>query len=102
MSRKFEMSMMGEPNFFLRLQIKQAQNRTFVHQGKYTKDVLNKFEMGEAKALWTPMSAMKAFDADEDDEPVDQKEYMSMITYLMYLTVTRPDIHFAICLCAHF
>jgi hypothetical protein len=51
MSRKFEMSMMGEPNFFLRLQIKQAQNRTFVHQGKYTKDVLNKFEMGEAKAL---------------------------------------------------
>jgi hypothetical protein len=34
MSREFEMSMMGELNFFLRLQIKQTQDGTFVHQGK--------------------------------------------------------------------
>jgi hypothetical protein len=44
-----------------------------VHQGKYTKDILNKFDMGETKPLLTPMSTMMALDADEDDEVVDQK-----------------------------
>jgi hypothetical protein len=41
-------------------------------------------------------------DADEDGELVDQKEYMSMVGYLLYLSTTRPDIHFAVCLCARF
>jgi hypothetical protein len=36
MSRESEMSMMGELNFFLGLHIKQTQDETFVHQGKYT------------------------------------------------------------------
>eukprot|EP00267_Zea_mays_P049213 XP_020401862.1 uncharacterized protein LOC109943343 [Zea mays] len=102
MSREFEMSMMGELNFFLGLQIKQTQDGTFVHQGKYTKDVLKKFDMGEAKPLSTPMSTTTALDADEDGEPVDQKEYRSMIGSLLYLTATRPDIHFTVCLCARF
>jgi hypothetical protein len=93
---------MGELNFFLGLQIKQTQDGTFVHQGKYTKDVLKKFDMGEGKPLSTPMSTSTTLDADEDGEPVDQKEYRSMIGSLLYLTATRPDIHFAVCLCAHF
>jgi hypothetical protein len=46
---------MGKLNFFLGLQIKQTQDVTIVHQGKYTKDVLKKFNMGEAKPLSTPM-----------------------------------------------
>jgi hypothetical protein len=33
---------------------------------------------------------------------VDQKEYRSMIGSLLYLTATRPDIQFSMCLCAHF
>ena len=74
MSREFEMSMMGELTFFLGLQIKQTREGTFVHQGKYTKDVLKKFDMGEAKPLSTPMSTTMALDADEEGEAVDQKE----------------------------
>nr|XP_034597567.1 uncharacterized mitochondrial protein AtMg00810-like [Setaria viridis] len=102
MSREFEMSMMGELTFFLGLQIKQSKEGTFVHQGKYTKDVLRKFDMADAKPLSTPMGTMTALDADEDDEPVDQKKYRSMIGSLLYLTATRPDIHFVVCLCARF
>ena len=102
MSREFEMSMMGELTFFLGLQIKQTREGTFVHQGKYTKDILKKFDMGEAKPLSTPMPTTAALDADEDGEPVDQKEYRSMIGSLLYLTATRPDIQFSVCLCARF
>lgn len=102
MSREFEMSMTGELNLFLGLQIKQTQDGTFVHQGKYTNDVLKKFGMGEEKPLLMPMSTSTTLDTDADGEPVDQKEYRSMISSLLYLTMTRPDIHFAMCLCARF
>ena len=65
MSREFEMSMMGELTIFLELQIKQTQEGTFIHQGKYMKDLLRKFDMGEAKPLSTPMSMTAALDEDK-------------------------------------
>jgi hypothetical protein len=92
MSREFEMSIIGELTFFLRLQIRQTRERTFVHQGKYTKDLLRKFDIGEAKPLSTPMSTMTSLDNDKKGEAVDQKEYRSMIGSLLYPTATRPDI----------
>jgi hypothetical protein len=91
-SREFEMSMMGKLTFFLGLQIKQTHKGTFVHQGKYTKDVLKKFDMGEAKPLSTPMSTTMALDKDKEGEAVDQKEYRIMIRSLLYVTATRSDI----------
>jgi hypothetical protein len=102
MSREFEMSMMGELQFFLGLQIKQSKEETFVHQAKYTKDIVPKFKVEDSKAMMTPMSTTTALDADEEGEHVDQKEYWSMIGSLLYLTATRPDIQFSVCLCARF
>jgi hypothetical protein len=87
---------------FLGLQIKQAKEGTFVHQAKYTKDILKKFKMDDSKPLSTPMSMTTALNADEDGEHVDQKEDRSMIGSLLYLTAMRPDIQFSVCLCAHF
>jgi hypothetical protein len=102
MSREFEMSMMGELQFFLGLQIKQSKEGTFVHQAKYTKDIVQKFKMEDSKAMTTLMSTTTALDADDKGEHVDQKEYRSMIGSFLYFTVTRPDIQFSISLCAHF
>jgi hypothetical protein len=102
MSKEFEMFMMGELRFFLGLQIKQAKEGTFVHQAKYMKDILKKFNMDDSNPLSTPTSTTTTLDADEDGEPVDQKEYQSMIGSLLYLTVIRPDIQFSVCLCARF
>jgi hypothetical protein len=102
MSREFEMSMIGDLQFFLRLQIKQSKEGTFVHQAKYTKDIVRKFKMEDSKAMATPMSMTTALNADEEGEHVDQKECQSMIRSLLYLTATRPDIQFSVCLCAHF
>jgi hypothetical protein len=93
---------MGELQFFLGLQIKQSKEGTFVHQGKYTKDIVRKFKMEDSKAMTTSMSMTTALDADEEGEHMDQKEYRSMIGSLLYLTATRPDIQFSVCLCARF
>jgi hypothetical protein len=66
------------------------------------KDLLKKFDIGETKPLSTPMSTTTALDADEEGEAMDQKEYRSTIGSLLYLTTTRPDIQFVVCLCALF
>jgi hypothetical protein len=71
MSKQFEMSMMGELQFFHALQIKRFQEGTFVHCAKNTKDILKKFKVDDSKPLSTPMSTTTALDADEDREPVD-------------------------------
>jgi hypothetical protein len=102
MSREFEMSMLGELQFFLELQIRQSKEGTFVHQAKYTKDIVRKFKMEDSKAMATPMGTTTARDADEEGEHVDQKEYWSMIGSLLYLIATRPDIQFFVCLCTRF
>jgi hypothetical protein len=58
--------------------------------------------MENCKPIMTPMGAASSLDLDEDGEPVDQKEYRSMIGSLLYLTASRPDIQFSVCLCARF
>jgi hypothetical protein len=40
--------------------------------------------MDDSKPLSTPMSTTIALDAEEDGEPMDQKEYRSMIGSLLY------------------
>jgi hypothetical protein len=75
---------------------------TFIHQAKYTKDLMKKFNMAELKPMSTPMSTGMVLDPNENGEVVDQREYRSMIGFLLYLMVTRTDIQFAVCLCAHF
>ncbi|WVZ51933.1 hypothetical protein U9M48_003030 [Paspalum notatum var. saurae] len=102
MSREFEMSMIGELNFFLGFQIKQVKGGIFIHQEKYCRDLLKKFKMGDCKPISTPMSTNEHLDADVDGKPVDQYTYRSMIGSLLYLTASRPDIMFSVCLCARF
>jgi hypothetical protein len=63
---------------------------------------MKKFNMAELKPVSTPMSSAASLGPDEDGEAVDQREYMSMIGSLMYLTTTRPDIQFIVGLCTRF
>jgi hypothetical protein len=102
MESEFQMSMMRELTFFLGIQVKQTKQCTFVHQAKYTKDLMEKFNMVELKPVSTPMSSAASLGLDEDGKAVDQREYRSMIGSLLYLTATRPDIQFVMWLCARF
>ena len=56
MHGEFEMSMMGELNYFLELQIKQLNHETFLSQTKYCKELLKKFNMESCKESVTPMT----------------------------------------------
>ncbi|GJV48837.1 putative ribonuclease H-like domain-containing protein [Tanacetum coccineum] len=102
MQKEFKMSSMGELTFFLGLQVKQSTAGIFISQDKYVKDILNKFDFRTIKPATTPIEAHKALGKDEEGEDVDVHLYRSMIGCLMYLTASRPDIMFAVCLCARF
>jgi hypothetical protein len=71
MESEFQMSMMGELTFFLDIQVKQTKQGTFVHQVKYTKDLMKKFNMAELKTLSTSMRSTASLGPDEDGEAVD-------------------------------
>ncbi|GJW32429.1 retrovirus-related pol polyprotein from transposon TNT 1-94 [Tanacetum coccineum] len=102
MHDEFEMSMMGELNFFLGLQIKQMEDGIFFNQSKYIKEMLKKFGLEESKPMKTPMSSDTKLMKDEECESVDSTKYRGMIGSLLYLTASRPDIMFSVCLCARF
>jgi hypothetical protein len=102
MEGKFQMSMVGEITFFLGIQVKQTKQGTFVHQAKYTNDLMKKFNMAELKPVSTPMSSAASLGLDEDGKAMSQREYKSIIGSLLYLPATRPDIQFAVGLCARF
>ena len=48
------------------------------------------------------MATSTKLDADESGKLVDQKMYRGMIGSLLYLTTSRPDSQFSVCLYAHF
>ncbi|GKA45682.1 retrovirus-related pol polyprotein from transposon TNT 1-94, partial [Tanacetum coccineum] len=102
MHDEFEMSMMGELNFFLRLQIKQMEDGIFFNQSKYIKEMLKKFGLEDSKPMKTPMSSDTKLTKDEECESVDSTKYRGMIGSLLYLMASRPDIMFSVCLCARF
>jgi hypothetical protein len=97
MEKEFQISIMGELSFFLGIQVKQTNQGMFVHQAKYTKDLMKKLNMAKPKPVLTPKSMATVLDLDENGEPIDQREYKSMICSLLYLTTIRPDIQFVVC-----
>ena len=58
--------------------------------------------MEEAKTMKTPMSSSIKLDKDEKGKSIDSTMYRGIIGYLLYLTASRPDIMYNVCLCARF
>ncbi|KAK6123674.1 hypothetical protein DH2020_042582 [Rehmannia glutinosa] len=101
MQGEFEMSMMGELAF-LGLQVKQLKDGTFISQTKYTRDLMKKFGMEEKSSVKISMNTSVKMDMDADCKAVDQTRYRALIGSPLYLTASRPDITFAVGVCARF
>ncbi|GJX69739.1 retrovirus-related pol polyprotein from transposon TNT 1-94 [Tanacetum coccineum] len=65
-------------------------------------ETLKKFGLEESKPMKTPMSSDTKLTKDEECESVESTKYQGMIGSLLYLTASRPDIMFSVCLCARF
>src|ERR1044072_8839414 len=93
---EFEMSLVGELNYFMGLQLKQMEDFMFVSQSKYVRGIVKKFGLESASHKRTPAATHIKISKDEKGEDVDQSLYRSMIGSWLYLTASRPDITFAV------
>ncbi|GJX20503.1 retrovirus-related pol polyprotein from transposon TNT 1-94 [Tanacetum coccineum] len=102
MCSKFKMSMMGKISFFLGLQISQSLRGIFINQSKYALESLKKYGFDSCDPVDTPMVEKSKLDEDKEGKAVDPSHYRGMIGTLLYLTASRPDLQFAICMCARY
>ncbi|GJT52089.1 retrovirus-related pol polyprotein from transposon TNT 1-94 [Tanacetum coccineum] len=102
MSSKFQMSMMGQMSFFLGLQVSQSPRGIFINQAKYALETLKKYGMDLSDPVDTPMVDRLKLDEDLMGIPVDQTRFRGMVGSLMYLTASRPDLVFVVCMCARY
>ncbi|GJU87660.1 hypothetical protein Tco_1295206 [Tanacetum coccineum] len=81
--------------------IGNLNQRTLRSQAQKQK-MLKKFGLEDSKPMETPMSSDTKLMKDKECESVESTKYRGMIGSLLYLTVSRPDIMFSVCLCARF
>lgn len=92
MQQEFEMSMLGEMNLLLGLQIYQNNNGIYIYQSKYVSEMLKKFQMEDYRPVNTPMVTRCKLSKDDDSKEVDQNLYISMIGSLLYVKTYRLDV----------
>ncbi|KAJ9551848.1 hypothetical protein OSB04_015893 [Centaurea solstitialis] len=80
MTEEFKMSMMGEINFFLGLQVRQFSDGIFINQSKYIFDLLKKYDMSGCHSIGTPMATGNSIGPDHEGKDVDLRNYRSMGT----------------------
>ena len=96
------MSMVGELNYFLGLQVKQREDEIFISQEEYAKNLVKRFGLDSKKHISTPMSSSAKLSHDAAGVEVDPTLYRSMISSLLYLTASKLDIAFSVGVCARF
>nr|GFC66197.1 uncharacterized mitochondrial protein AtMg00810-like [Tanacetum cinerariifolium] len=92
--------MMGHMSFFLGLQVSQNPRGIFINQSKYALEILKKYEFDTSSPIDTPMAERPKLDEDKGGKLTDPTRYRGMVGSLMYLSASRPDIVFAVCMCA--
>nr|GEW63054.1 hypothetical protein [Tanacetum cinerariifolium] len=94
--------MMGKISFFLGLQISQSPRGIFINQSKYALESLKKYGFESCDPVDIPMVEKSKLDEDKEGKAVDLSYYRGMIGTLLYLIASRPDLQFAICMCARY
>lgn len=99
---EFNLIMMGELKLFMGIQINHVLEGTYIHQSKYSRELLKKLDMAEIKPAKTLMHLTCIMEKEEESKKVYHKVYRGMIFSLLYLTAFRTDIFFSVRLCARF
>jgi hypothetical protein len=96
------MTDLGELHHFLGINVHRNANGLFLSQEQYTLKVLDRADMLNCNPIATPIDT-KAKLSTDDGEPVsDPSLYRSLAGALQYLTLTRPDITYAVQQCCFF
>jgi hypothetical protein len=93
---EFAIKDMGALHFFLGIDVKRNDDDFFLSQERYAKEILERADMTICKPVATPVDAKGKLSSSDGDAIDDPKMYRSLVGALQYLTVTRPDLAFAV------
>jgi transposase InsO family protein len=94
----FALKDLGDLHYFLGIEVKRGNEGLLMTQERYARDVLKRSGMDKCKPVETPMSSVEKLSIHSGEKlgHDDSTNYRSIVGALQYLTLTRPDISFAV------
>jgi hypothetical protein len=92
----FVVKHLGPLKFFLGIEVIPNPNGVLLSQQRYIKDILSRTKMLEAKPVNTPIASFTNLSTHEGEPFPDHTLFRSTVGALQYLSITRPDIAFAV------
>ncbi|RVX00652.1 Retrovirus-related Pol polyprotein from transposon RE1 [Vitis vinifera] len=102
MHSKFHTKDLGELKYFLGIEVSRSKKGMFLSQRKCVLDLLKETGKIEAKPCTTPMVPNVQLMPDDGDPFYNPERYRRVVGKLNYLTVTRPDIAYAVSVVSQF
>ena len=87
---------LGPLTYFLCLEVHTESSGIFLNQHKYTQDLIALVGLQDTSSMDTPMEVNMKYRQEEGDLLFDPTMYRQLVGSLNYLTITRPDISFAV------
>lgn len=95
-SQQFAMKDLGSLHYFLGVQVQTTSEGLFLSQTKYTEDILYQAEMSSCNPMATPLPLQLPASNSDDKLFLEPSYFPNLAGKLQYLTLTRPDIQFAV------
>jgi hypothetical protein len=92
LTKTFEMTSLGAARLYLGVEIEYYRSGIWLHQRRYIKTLLQKFDMENCNPASTPMCTSMKLQADMNEPSADKDMYQSLIGGLIYATISRIDI----------
>ena len=96
LGRQFEMKDLGPLNYFLGLEVSSSANGYYLTQAKYTSDLISRASITDSKIVDTPIEYNFRLNSHDGESLSDTTLYRQLVGSLIYLTVTRPHISYAV------
>ena len=96
LGRQFEMKDLGPLNYFFGLEVSSSADGYYLTQAKYTSDLISRASITDSKIVDTPIEYNYHLNSHDGESLSDTTLYRQLVGILIYLTVTRPDISYAV------
>uniref|UniRef100_A0A2N9IB75 Reverse transcriptase Ty1/copia-type domain-containing protein n=1 Tax=Fagus sylvatica TaxID=28930 RepID=A0A2N9IB75_FAGSY len=102
LGQHFEMKDLGPLSYFLGLEVSSSSDGYYLTQAKYTSDLISRAEITDSKIVDTPIEYNNRLNTHDGEPLPDATLYRQLVGSLVYLTVTRPDISYAVHIVSQF
>ncbi|XP_038983646.1 uncharacterized mitochondrial protein AtMg00810-like [Phoenix dactylifera] len=102
LGQQFEMKDLGSLSYFLGLEVTSSSDGYYLSQAKYASELISRAGLTDSKTVDSPLEMNAKLLPTDGELLTDATLYRQLVGSLIYLTVTRPDISYAVTLVSQF